>query len=330
MAGVSVTMEAGRKGCVGSLVAERGHKTASGLVRGKGSAPRRSGPSRHQRPGKAGFDQIYNLPDPRSYYRVLLELDYKTPAYAQEVFRHLVATQRERLGREGVTVLDLCCSYGVNAALLNCDLTLAALYQRYCSAELASVSTEELLSADRAFYRDRRRSSPTQVLGLDAAGNAVGYARRAGLLAGGWGEDLERAGVSDELRAGLADIDLITVTGGVGYISEHTFARVLACLADGRRPWVAAFALRWVDYMPIAQVLEGEGLVTEKLMSRTFPQRRFADSQERDYVLSELARLGVDPEGREAEGRYHAELRLSRPADEVDRKPIDELLAGVL
>ena len=290
---------------------------------------RRRNTSAHQKPGKTQFDHTYDQPDPRAYFGVLEEFDYETPGHAQGVFRRLVGARRDRKGQEDPVVLDLCCSYGVNAALLNHDLTLRALYQRYCSPELEPLSTEELTAADRMFFAGRRRSSSARVLGVDSAANAVSYARRAGLLAGGWDENLEVEGPSEDLRSNLARVDLVTVTGGIGYITEQTFTRVLGAVDDGHQPWVAAFALRWVDYTHIARLLAERGLVTEKLATRTFLQRRFTSAGERDYVLSELASLGIDPAGKEAEGCYHAELYISRPADEVDRQRLADLLDGV-
>jgi hypothetical protein len=50
----------------------------------------------------------------------------------------------------------------------------------------------------------------------------------------------------------------------------------------------SAFALRWVPYERIAEVLARYGLTTEQLSGHTFRQRRFADDTERDYVLGKL------------------------------------------
>lgn len=277
--------------------------------------------------GKARFDHVYNQVDPRGYFRMLQDLAYQAPAHGARVFPRLVARQRERLDREDFVVLDLCCSYGVNAALLNHDLTLDALYERYCSS-LDSLRGRELVRADRAFYLDRRRSSPVQVVGLDVAENAVAYAQRVGLHVGGSSENLERKDPGRALRRILAAVDLVTVTGGVGYISESTFDRVLEHSSTRSTPWVAAFVLRWSMYDRIAEALEKHGLRTEKLAGRMFPQRRFADDDERDYVLSELEQMGIDPKGKEAEGWYHTEFYLSRPADEIRSCPLEKLLEG--
>ncbi|MCA1695022.1 MAG: hypothetical protein LC749_09955, partial [Actinobacteria bacterium] len=99
--------------------------------------------------------------------------------------------------------------------------------------------------------------------------------------------------------------------------------------SEGRAPWVAAFALRWVSYEDISDALSSYGLVTEKLEGYTFTQRRFTDETEREYVLEELAKMGIDTAGKEDTGWYHANFYLSRPVDEAEI-PAEALLASVL
>ncbi len=84
--------------------------------------------------------------------------------------------------------------------------------------------------------------------------------------------------------------------------------------------------MRFADYAPIAAVLARRGLVTEKLSTHTFPQRRFEDAAERDHVLRQLAAAGIDSTGKEEAGWYHADLYLSRPAEHVAAAPADDLL----
>lgn len=81
--------------------------------------------------------------------------------------------------------------------------------------------------------------------------------------------------------------------------------------------WVAAFALRWVRYERIAEILARYGLATEQLSGHTFRQRRFADDTERDYVLGELENMGIDPAGKETEGWYHSNFYLSCPSHPI-------------
>ena len=290
----------------------------------------------HNEQSKANFDGVYDLPDPRGYFEALGSLDYRAPEHGRRVFSALLgAMPKEYI--HPPKVLDLCCSYGVNAALLKHDLILDDLYERYASLDLADLSAEELATADAVFYGDRRKDRPPEVVGTDAAANAVSYALRAGLLEGGTAENLEENEPSGALRRNVQGARLVTVTGGVGYVWERTFERVLSCVLDGSEnggpdgfgaPWVAAFAVRFVDYAPIAAVLARRGLVTEKLSIRTFPQRRFENDGEREHVLRQLALAGVDPHGKEESGWYHADLYLSRPAGEVRKTPVDELLGA--
>ncbi|WP_223772781.1 hypothetical protein [Streptomyces sp. 135] len=132
--------------------------------------------------GKTRFDDIYDQPDPRAYFRTLAPYEYEIPHHAQAVFRRTRELRSRMPGDEGpVTVLDVCCSYGINAALLNHDLTLADLYAHYTSAAL---TPQELIECDKEFYATRRRPDATPMIGLDAAANATRYALDAGLLRG--------------------------------------------------------------------------------------------------------------------------------------------------
>jgi hypothetical protein len=286
--------------------------------------------AQHNERTKANFDDVYDLPDPRGYFEALGALEYRAPEHGRRVFPALLEAMQG--DDERPKVLDLCCSYGVNAALLKHDLTLDDLYARYRSPALAGLSSEELASDDAAFYRGHRQASAPEVAGTDSAANAVSYALDVGLLDGGSAEDLEANDPTDELRRAARGARLVTVTGGVGYVWTRTFERVLSSIMDapngGEAPWVAAFAVRFVDYSPVAEALGRRGLVTERVSLRTFPQRRFEGAAERDHVLGELASAGVDPTGREETGWYHAYLYLSRPSTDASAISADELLGA--
>ncbi|MEU8917886.1 hypothetical protein [Streptomyces nigrescens] len=275
--------------------------------------------------GKADFEAIYNCPDPRRYFTTLHPLDYQIPHHGQAVFRAVAETlQRHRSDRPPLNVVDLCCSYGVNAALLNHRLSLSDLYGRYAAPGPGMPTTGQLIEEDRTFFATRRRAEPFRITGIDSADRAVGYARSVGLLDHGFAENLELDEPSPELRQVLAGTDLITVTGGVGYITARTFGHLVDSVSAP--PWVAAFVLRTVSYQPVSALLARAGLVTEKLTTRTFRQRRFADGGERRATFDALAGLGLSTAGKESDGFYHAELYLSRPAADVAALPLEELL----
>ncbi|MEV7192391.1 hypothetical protein AB0N81_11365 [Streptomyces sp. NPDC093510] len=262
--------------------------------------------------GKTRFDDIYDQPDPRAYFRTLAPYEYEIPQHAQAVFRRTRDLRARLAGGEGpVTVLDLCCSYGINAALLNHDLTLADLYAHYTSAEAAALTPEELVERDKEFYASRRRSDATPVIGLDLAENATRYALDAGLLDEAYAENLERHPPSRLLSQAVARTGLITVTGGIGYISHRTFDALLDC---ARLPvWVSAFVLRTVPYGRIVETLSAHGLDTVTDSSRTYTQRLFTSPEERRDAVRQVILAGEDPTGHESEGRYHTRLHESRP-----------------
>ena len=187
---------------------------------------------------KANFDDIYNQPDPRSYYRTLGALDYEIPAHGAAVFDLLLD---EMGGREGRTVLDVCCGYSANAALLNHDIDLADLYEHY--GNLQNAADDDIAEIDRQWFAEHSRADAVSVIGLDAASNAVRYATSVGLLDQGVIADLESAAPDEPTARAFAAADLVAVTGGIGYVGEKTFRSVVE--AGGEHPpWVAALSLR--------------------------------------------------------------------------------------
>jgi hypothetical protein len=69
--------------------------------------------------------------------------------------------------------------------------------------------------------------------------------------------------------------------------------------------------------------------VTEKFEGATFVQRRFASLEEMEAAVRTVEGRNLDTRGHEAEGLYHAELFVSRPAAEVERCPLHKLVTVV-
>ena len=276
---------------------------------------------------KADFDSIYSAPDPRAYCRTLGELDYRIPDYGGRIFAQVSDHLRSSRDSSDIRVADLCCSYGMIGALLKHDIGWTGLVDHYNDPACESLDREAMVERDRDLLADLRRRDAPVVVGVDVSAPAVAYGVDAGLIDAGAAENLEEDDPSPALAEALAPVDLVTVTGGIGYITERTFGKVISATEEAT-PWVAALSLRWVDFEPIAELGADQGLVTERLDGVTFPQRRFASHDERQFVISQLEERSIDPSGREADGYHHADLYLLRPEDELDVPLADLVPAG--
>lgn len=271
---------------------------------------------------KANMDHIYDQADPRAYFRELKSVGYTIPGTAQPIFQELISHLRNK-ANDTVCVLDLGCSYGVNAALLKHDLSISDLYDHWGQEKLADATPEEVIECDKHFFADLDEAKDIEVIGLDAAENAVEFAEETGLLDEGLAVNLECEPLTEAAKEELASVDLVTSTGCVGYLTEKSFNRLLPAITKGQRPWLANFVLRMFPFDAIEETLKKYGYVTEKLEGQTFIQRNFTSSEEQGRVLGQLREQGIDPTGKETEGNLLAEFYLSRPKKDAAKVPIN-------
>lgn len=275
---------------------------------------------------KANFDRIYEMPDPREYLKVLGGLDYVIPDLAKGVLRSLIAHCAKRQGRR-VNVLDIGCSYGINAALVRFPLDMQRMAHRYNNTTMDGLSTDRLMELDTHFFGSWPEQVNARFRGLDASVSAIEYAKSVGLIECGVAANLECSEAAPSERAMLEDLDILVSTGCVGYVTDKTFRRLFAMQKNGRVPWVASFVLRMFPYDAIAAEFQQHGLVTEKLGGVTFVQRRFHSQSELDASVKAVTALGLDPHGKESDGLLHAELFVSRPEAEVLAHPLSEIVS---
>lgn len=272
--------------------------------------------------GKISLDHVYNTHDPRAYFQALRQLDYRVPQEAKPVFRDLIAARQET-GTAGPTKLvDIGCSYGINAALLKHDLSLEDLYRLYVDE---APGTHAGLRARDAGLFAGSADDALEMVGVDVASRAVAYAVDAGLLEGGIPRSIEDEPLAPHEEIMIANTDLIISTGCVGYVTNASLDRLVEPNLDNG-VWMANFVLRMFDYEPVAAAMDGHGYVTERLDGVLFPQRRFATAEEKGHVLDNLAGRGITPDGAEADGWYYAELHVSRPKHVAERMPLEAVL----
>ncbi len=282
------------------------------------------GSVQYDKTGKVKMGHIYNEDDPTSYFSTLSKLDYSIPQAAKPYFDRLITACRESAGRSTLKVVDIGCSYGVNAALLKHGLSLAELYKLYRPG--TEGDREALLKRDREIFDDGA-DDDLEVVGIDQAQKAIDYAVDAGTLDAGIATDLETEEPSAEDRAALEGADMIISTGCFGYVTQKSLERLIK--ASGKdRPWMAHFVLRMFDFDPAEAMLNRHGYAVEKAEG-LIPQRRFASDEERRSVFENLEKLGVDPSGAEENGWYYAELFVARPREDAERLPLAKLLKGI-
>ena len=257
--------------------------------------------------GKAHLDHLYTGPDPRTYFRTLRKLEYHIPQLAKPRFGRLIDQLRET--RPAVSVLDIGCSYGINGALLRCDLTMDDLYERYDT----DIPRQRMLERDRSLCK-----ADTRFVGLDVSRPALEYAEAAGFIDVAVHADLEAADPTPDQCERLAGTDLAVSTGCIGYVTELTIDRVVR--AADRLPWMAHFVLRMYPFDRIAGCLADHGYTTIR-SEQVFRQRRFASPDEQVQVLDTLSGLGLDPSGLEADGWLYAQLYISRPRHDSPPRP---------
>jgi SAM-dependent methyltransferase len=274
---------------------------------------------------KAEMGHIYNQRDPRAYFRELKGLGYSIPDAAKPIFQNLIRHLRRRRN-DTVHVLDLGCSYGVNAAILKHDLAMPDLYDHWGKEELRSATPEEVAQIDQRYFAELDEPEDIEFIGLDPAENAVEFAEEVGLLDEGLAVNLEAEPLPQPTEDELSAVDLVTSTGCVGYVTEKSFDRLLPAVTRGRPPWLANFVLRMFSFDGIEKTLRKHGYVTEKLENHTFVQRRFATQDEQDQVIGHLRDRGIDPTGKETEGYLLAEFYLSRPVSEGNGTTVDRLV----
>jgi SAM-dependent methyltransferase len=261
--------------------------------------------------GKISFDHIYTAPDPRPFFGTLRRVGYEIPQLAKPYFAKLIGEHPA----ERPTVLDVGCSYGVNAALQRCDATMDDLYAHYTDSAVRALDHAALVEADRK----RIRTGNPRFYGLDSSAPALEYALSAGFLDEAIHADFERDAPDGTQQKLLDDVDVVISTGCVGYVTEKTLTRI----ARGARPWMAHFVLRMFSYEPVAESLAELGYETTSV-DGVFRQRQFASAEEQAQILDTLSAAGVDPTGLESDGWLYARLYVSRPGGSAELDFSDE------
>jgi hypothetical protein len=162
------------------------------------------------------------------------------------------------------------------------------------------------------------------LFGLDIPEQAVRYANEAGLHSAGVVANLDADELSPSDATLISAADVVLSTGAIGYVTGRTYGKLLDAITGS--PWIISFVLRMFPYQGFIDDFARRGLVTERLTSATFVQRRFRDGTEFEMCHAALRAQGIDPDGLESDGLLQAELFLSRPGADAEAAPLDEIV----
>jgi len=270
---------------------------------------------------KINFDNVYHSDDASPYYAEMRRLDYQIPQNSLPWFLRIIDEIRAIRGSDQVKIVDVGCSYGVNAALLKYDISLELIYHHYATRPEGQFRAAEI-GHDHAFFSRFAARTGLSIHGIDISPSAVSYATATRLLDSGHVVNLEHGDVPVELRQTLHGLDLIVSTGCIGYVTEKTFARILNNIPPDRLPWIAVTVLRTLDFTDFLHRFEQYGLQTGRIAG-PMKQRTIADDQERASAISAARALGKPTSMLEECGSLYADLYLSVPDNEAaDSKEI--------
>lgn len=262
------------------------------------------------------YDDIYDLPDCRSYYRAMDNAGFRTAHFAATAFRAALAQVKAQRGLERTSVVDFASGYGIAAALMRHGLALDDVLARYRDAWFDEASPEEVSEADKAWLHALRRPGETdRYISIDIAGNALSYGERTGIFDAAFAENLQDESPSEALAAELAKTDLIVECGSVAHMLPDALDRMLATCA--RAPWVVMSPIRGNDTQEALDILRKHGLKVERQVAKPYPHRVFSSPNEQRRAIENAQARGYETDGYETEGRFHAQIFLARPEAEA-------------
>jgi len=263
------------------------------------------------------FDDTYDQPDCRAYFRMMDALGYRNQHHATAAFRAGLDALCRLRGIAAPRLLDFASSYGIVTLLMRHGITLAEVFARYRDRGFDALSPAEVIARDRDWLaRLPRRAPPLHVTGLDIMPNAVAYGRAVALFDEGYAEDLETSPPSDALAAALRQVDMIVECGSVAQLMPRALDRVLTA-AGPRKPWIMSSPIRGNERAAAVEVLGAHGMVQEQLPVPPFMHRRFEGPEEQARAIANARAGGHDTGGVETTGHFHAQVLLARPADEA-------------
>jgi len=266
------------------------------------------------------FGSLYDLPDPRPYYRGVATSDYRMPGVAADLLVQLAPLlaardSRVSVGSGPLSVIDFACGYGAIGTCLRRQMTMETLTAFYASDGDPEGDGAGLPPIGEA------RTSLYSIAGIDIAGVALDYGAATGACDRTFKADVLSEPIEGALAECIRGADLIIESGALGHLVAPAMANFLAL---GGRPWLIVCPRPRIDAGAIGDAVAAHGYrlhtVSEKLRYR----RPFSDGELADEV-EEAAEHGLPEEKVLVDGYFRVDLRLAIPEEESIGPVLDVL-----
>lgn len=263
------------------------------------------------------YDDIYDLPDCRSYYRAMHNAGFRTAHFAATAFRAVLAELKLMRGLEAAHVMDFASGYGIAPALMRFDVSLDDVLSRYIEPWFDDATTQAVIDKDRDWFADHLRVGQTDhYAGIDIAGRALDYGKAVGVFDAKFAENLQDDAPSAGLHDWLARTDLIVECGSVAHMLPGALEKMLRITAS-RGAWVATAPIRGNDTAQALDMMRDYKLDVVALDMPPFRHRRFSEQAEQVRAIDNAQARGHDTSGYEDTGFFHAQVFLARPTEDV-------------
>lgn len=257
------------------------------------------------------FDRLYDLPDPRPYFRGVENGDYRMPGVLAEVLRRLMPVLSARPGRVAgpLRLVDFACGHGAVGLCLRYGMSMKDLFAFYRGD--ADPGTD----ADAFAARLDNGLPPHTIAGIDIAANALDYARRTGALDEAFAENVLNGGLSPALGRALGGADLIYESGAIG---DHVAAAMDALLGGGGkagRAWLLLCPRPRVDVAALEAVLRRRGYTMLTLLAGVQYRKPFSEQERTEESASGVAN-GLSAEECFVGDYFRTDIRIGVPEGE--------------
>lgn len=256
------------------------------------------------------FDRLYDLTDPRPYFRGVATGDYRMPGVLARIIERLLPVLEIRRGDAGpVRLVDFACGYGAVGLCLRGGRTMADLYHHFAK--------DAPQDADVAAFRAAMRHDlpPHRIDGIDIAENALAYARAVAALDGAHCVNLLSDPPGTALLERLGEADMIFESGAIGDHISDAVATLLRHATGPRRPWILLCPRPRIATMPVQAVLAAAGYRMAVLVSGVRYRRAFSEAELMEEVAAGMSH-GLRREECTIDGYFRVDIRLAIPEDE--------------